>query len=103
MNNKISVKMVVAFSLIVFLIVTLAVGISGLVMVFLSRFNVFTQPNHLILLGWLGIISIIVSTVIAQIIGKKVLSRFLILTKQLKKLLREILILDFQKVAGQMK
>ncbi len=66
--------MVVAFSLIVFLIVTLAFGISGLVMVFLSRFNVFTQPNHLILLGWLGIISIIVSTVIAQIIGKKVLS-----------------------------
>ncbi|MBO0583464.1 two-component sensor histidine kinase, partial [Clostridium botulinum] len=49
MNNKISVKMVVAFSLIVFFIVTSAMSISGLVVVFLSRFNVFTQPNPLIL------------------------------------------------------
>ncbi|APH13782.1 HAMP domain protein [Clostridium sporogenes] len=84
MNNKISVKMVVAFSLIVFLIVTLAVVISSLVVVFLSRFNVFTQPKPLILLGWLGIISIIVSTVIAQIIGKKVLSPISDLNKATK-------------------
>lgn len=75
MNNKISVKMVVAFSLIVF-IVTSAVVISGLVVVFLSRFNVFTQPNPLILLGWLGIISIMVSTAIAQIIGKSTIPNF---------------------------
>ncbi len=86
-----------------FFIVTSAVVISALVVVFLSRFNVFTQPNPLILLGWLGIISIMVSTAIAQIIGKKYYPQFLILTKQLKKLLREILILDFQKIAGQMK
>ncbi|MHB9894101.1 sensor histidine kinase [Clostridium botulinum] len=84
MNNKISVKMVVAFSLIVFFIVTSAVVISGLVVVFLSRFNVFTQPNPLILLGWLGIISIMVSTAIAQIIGKKVLSPISDLNKATK-------------------
>lgn len=71
--------------------------------VFLSRFNVFTQPNPLILLGWLGIISIMVSTAIAQIIGKKVLSPISDLNKATKEVAKGNFNTRLQKVAGQMK
>ncbi|MDF0480011.1 HAMP domain-containing histidine kinase [Vagococcus sp. PNs007] len=84
MHKKHSVKMILAFSISVFVIVSLTTLLVGSAMYYLIKHDYLRGYSHLAVIGVLCLSSIFISTIVAHSLGKWLFSSFAVLNKATK-------------------
>ncbi len=66
-------KIIVVFSVVVFVIATLTMFFTGMVSALLFHLEVFGEPNIFLSISFLGVLSVILSTILARMMGAAIL------------------------------
>ncbi|CAM3242034.1 sensor histidine kinase [Vagococcus fessus] len=84
MHKKHPVKMILAFSISVFIIVSLTTLLVGSAMYYLIKHDYLSGYNHLAVIAVLCLSSIFISTIVAHILGRWLFSSFAVLNRATK-------------------
>lgn len=84
--KKTPIGIILVFAIGVFLIITMATAFTGIVTGILYRFGWLTRPHPLLMVLILGLVSIAVSTALAGLVGRRVLSPIIRITQATKEI-----------------